>query len=243
MRQQILAVLGLAAIAVGSVQLTGCGSTTYAVVRAVHGSSTAPNVDMKADGTTVASNLAFGNASSYTKVPIATTATYNFYAAGSDNTAVLTTTGPLAKDSVVTVFALGELTHATAVAKVEDPTNDAAVPANNNAKLRAVHGSYLAGPVDIYVTAPNTVLGKSNTPTISGFTFGTVSPYLQVPAGTYQVQITATGTQNVLINVPSVTLSAGQLYTAIAVDPTSAPNSAPSVVLINDPVPPTPPFN
>lgn len=239
-KQRLAAVCGALALLAGSLGMSGCGDTTYGMVRAVHASSTAPNVDAKAGNTFFAQNLAFGSASTYTKVPSEATETYNFYAAGSDSTSVLNTTGPLLKNTVVTVFALGELSHAIAVAKVEDPVMDAAIPASGDAKVRVVHGSYLAGPVDVYVTAPGTMLTKSVAPVLTNFTFGTVSPYVTVPAGDYEVQVTPTGNQGtVLITVPSVTLSSGQLYTAIAVDPTAAAGSEPSVVLINDPPVPT----
>ena len=224
--------------AVSILSMAGCGDTSHIQARAVHASSTAPNVDVKAGKTFIAQNLAFGSASPYVKAN-AGADTINVYAAGSDSTAVLSASTTTTKNAVLTVFALGQLANIKGVVKVEDPT-DAATPTSGNAKLRAVHGSFLAGTVDVYVTAPGTKLTSSVTPTVPNFTFGSVTSYLSVPAGSYQVQITPAGEQTpVLINVPSVALSAGQLYTAIAVDPTAAAGSKPSAVLINDPALPT----
>jgi hypothetical protein len=221
--------------------VSGCSDVAHIEARAVHASSTAPNVDVKFGSTFIAQNLPFGSASSYVKAN-AGNDTVNVYATGSDSNAVLSAPVTAAENSVITVFALGELSNIKGVVKVES-ASDAATPASGQAKLRAVHGAFTAGTVDVYITAPGTKLTSSVAPTLSQFTFGSVTSYLTVPAGSYQVQITATGTQSpVLINVPSVALTAGQLYTAIAVDATAAQGSTPSAVLINDPALPTGPF-
>jgi hypothetical protein len=235
---RVLSLSVLLAAAPTVLVVCGCSDDAHIQARAVHASSTAPNVDVKIGSTFIAQNLPFGSASSYARAK-AGSGTVNVYAAGSDSNAVLSAPVTAVKNSVLTVFALGELSNIKGVVKVES-ASDAATPASGQAKLRAVHGAFTAGTVDVYITAPGTKLTGSVTPTLSQFTFGSVTSYLSVPAGAYQVQITATGTQSpVLINIPSVTLTAGQLYTAIAVDATSAPNSAPSVVLINDPALPT----
>lgn len=219
---------------------TGCSDTptNFGDVRVVHASAMAPNVDVKFGVDYPASNLAFGNSSPYIAIPSGQSLPVAIYAAGSDTTAVLSATSNLVTNSDVTVFALGQLAHLTPVIYTEDPTVDAATPTGTNTKIRVVHGSYVAGPVDVYVTAPNTTLTASTTPTLSNFTFGTITKYLTVPAGSYEVQVTPHGSLTAAIAVPSVSLTAGQLYTAIAVDPTTT-NPASGIVLINDPAPPT----
>jgi hypothetical protein len=177
----------------------------------------APNVDVKFGTDYPASNLPFGSASAYVPIPAGPNLPVAIYAAGSDSTPVLSASSNLSTNSDLTVFALGELSHLTPVIYTEDPVN---------------------GPVDVYVTAPGTTLTPSVTPTLSNFLFTTVTKYLTVPAGAYEVQVTPHGSLTAAITVPSVTLTAGQLYTAIAVDPT-ATSSAPGLVLIKDPVPPT----
>jgi hypothetical protein len=218
--------------------VAGCADDAHVQARAVHASSTAPNVDVKFGDNFVANNLPFGNASPYVRANVGSESV-NVYAAGSDTNAVLTAPVTAVKNTVYSVFALGDLANIKGLVKIEDPA-DAATPASGQTKLRAVHGAFTAGTVDVYVTAPGTKLTSSITPTVPNFTFGSITPYLTVPAGSYQVQITAAGTQSpVLIDVPSVTLSEGKLYSAIAVDATAAKDSAPSAVLINDPALPT----
>jgi len=226
--------------AAGSIALAGCTSSSipYADLRVIHASSLAPNVDVKFGDDLAAGNLAFGNATTYAILPATQSRALDIYAAGQDGIPVFATTTTLATNSVVSVFALGTVSHLTPVIYVEDGTVDAATPASGSVKIRVVHGSYLAGPVDVYVTAPGTTLSASSVPTISNFVFGTITKYLTVPAGSYEVQVTPHGSLTAAITVPSITLASGQLYTAIAVDPT-ATNPAPGVVLLNDPAVPT----
>jgi hypothetical protein len=233
-------VSSLSCLLVATFGVAGCSSnpTNFGDVRVVHASSMAPNVDVKFGTDYPASNLPFGSASAYVPIPAGPNLPVAIYAAGSDSTPVLSASSNLSTNSDVTVFALGELSHLTPVIYTEDPVNDASAPTAGNVKIRVVHGSYVAGPVDVYVTAPGTTLTPSVTPTLSNFLFTTVTKYLTVPAGAYEVQVTPHGSLTAAITVPSVTLTAGQLYTAIAVDPT-ATSSAPGLVLIKDPVPPT----
>jgi hypothetical protein len=223
-----------------TIALASCSSSSidYADARVIHASSMAPNVDVKFGDDILAGNLAFGNATTYALVPAGQSRAVAIYAAGQDGLPVFATNSTLATNSVVSIFALGEVSHLTPVIYAEDGTVDAAAPASGSVKIRVVHGSYVAGPVDVYVTAPGTTLSASATPTLSNFVFGTITKYLTVPAGSYEVQVTPHGSLTAAITVPSITLASGQLYTAIAVDPT-ATNSAPGVVLINDPPVPT----
>jgi hypothetical protein len=97
---------------------------------------------------------------------------------------------------------------------VED---DRSAPSSGNVKVRAVHGAPSAPAVDIYVTAPGADLAAA-TPVLTGVSFGAASDYLSVPAGDYQVRITPAGSKTVVIDSGSLTLAAGQVRTAIAVD-------------------------
>jgi hypothetical protein len=95
--------------------------------------------------------------------------------------------------------------------------DDLTTPAAGNIKLRLVHASPTAGPVDIYVTAPGADL-TTVTPTLANVPFRAASDYLEVPAGTYRVRITPAGSKTVAIDVDGVTLTSGQIRTAVAVD-------------------------
>ncbi len=90
--------------------------------------------------------------------------------------------------------------------------------ADDTARLRAVHAvPDIGGPVDVYVgTAPFTV-GQA---TVPNFDFFTVTPYLTVPVGATDIRIVAAGgnpndADQAVISA-TVTLEAGQDYSAIA---------------------------
>ena len=125
----------------------------------------------------------------------------------------LLATFALAACAAYTVLATGRVA-AIAPLVLED---DLANPAAGNVKLRLVHASPTAGTVDIYVTAPATDLAVAQ-PTLTSVPFRAASDYLEVPAGTYRVRITPAGTKTVAIDVNHVTLAAGQIRTAVAVD-------------------------
>lgn len=57
-------------------------------------------------------------------------------------------------------------------------------------------------------------------PPLTNVPFGGASDYLTVPAGDYQVRVTPAGSKTVAIDSGSLTLAAGQVRTAIAVDNT-----------------------
>jgi hypothetical protein len=110
-----------------------------------------------------------------------------------------------------------------AVATNSDTTlltvDTATEPPLGRGKLRFVNVSPSAtGGLDIYANgtlAFSKVLYKQNT----GFT-------QQLPVGNYDLQINATGTSNVLFNLPSVTIQDGKLYTLYAYGYTSRTDSA-----------------
>lgn len=237
--------LGLAAGALllnGSLAIMGCGSS-YSYVKVIHASAGAPNVDVSIGDTFVVHNLAFGTATSaYAQVPAGAGNSIQFFAAGSDNSPVriplLTAFQKMVKNQYYTVIALNTPSKLQAAIENDDLTP----PPSGDCKLRVVHASTTAGPVDVYVTAPGVVIDnreKPVTPVLSDFMFGTVTKYLPLPAGSYEVRVTVTGNpSDVLIDTGStgVPLMAGDIYTAVALDPNpnSSGNAGPSLLLTQD---------
>ena len=95
--------------------------------------------------------------------------------------------------------------------------DDRTAPSTGNIKVRAVHGAPGAPAVDIYVTAPGADIATA-TPALTNVPFGAASDYLEVPAGSYQVRVTPAGSKTVVIDSGALSLAAGQVRTAIAVD-------------------------
>lgn len=229
-----------AGIATAALALAGCGSSTYAYVKFIHASPGAPNVDVKVGSKFAAQNIAYGSATSgYAQVPAGTNEKVQVFAAGKDTTAVLSASQSFMKNQYYTVLALN--TAANLQAAIEN--DDLTPPTSGNFKVRVVHGSPSAGPVDVYVTAPGVNINDPAhpvAPVLTNFTFGTVTKYLEVPAGSYEVRVTVTGKPGEVAidtGAAGVSLAAGNIYTAVALDPntnSNPPGTAFSLLLTQD---------
>ncbi len=183
-----------------------------ALVRVVHASPDAPNVDVLVDGATALTDVPFRAASGYLEVnggerraqvnPTGTT------------TSVIDAVLTLMKTRAYTVLAVDRVAAIGALV-LED---DRSAPGAGNVRVRLVHAAPSAGDVDVYVTAPGADLNLA-TPTIAGFAFKAASSYLEVPAGAYRVRITLAGTKTVAIDTGALNLTAGTVATGVAVDP------------------------
>jgi hypothetical protein len=180
-------------------------------LRVLHASPDAPNVDVLVDNQIVLTNVPFRTASSYLSVD-AGARNLKVRVTGT-NTTVIDVTPTLAASTDYTVIARGLVANIGALLLTDNNT----APTAGNVKVRLVHGAPGAGNVDIYVTAPNADL-NTTTPTLSSIPFLAVSDYLSVPAGNYQIRITPAGTKTVAINTGTLTLTAGQIRTGVAVD-------------------------
>jgi uncharacterized protein DUF4397 len=182
-------------------------------VRVVHASPDAPDVDVLVDGAEVLSDVPYLAASNYLDVAEGTR-NIKVNAAGTTTT-VIDADVPLTNGTDYTVIASGFLASIEPIVLTDDNT----APAAGNARVRAIHGAPSAPAVDIYVTAPGADINAA-TPLLTNVVFGDVADYVEVPAGSYQVRVAPTGTKTVVIDSGTLTLQAGQVRTAIAVDAT-----------------------
>lgn len=90
-----------------------------------------------------------------------------------------------------TVYAIGG-TGGTAVTAFLTTDANPAPPAGQTA-VRVVNLSPTAGAIDVFLTAPNADLATA-TPTVANLAYQGVSPYVNVPAGTYQFRAVPAGT-------------------------------------------------
>jgi hypothetical protein len=226
MRFAQLALVMAAALAAAACDDDTAAPASEARVRVVHASPDAPNVDVVVDGATVLSNVPFGAASVYLPVD-AGNRQFQVRPAGS-STAVIDANQDLDDGNDYTIIASGLVANISALALRDDN----AVPAAGQVRLRVVHGAPSAPAVDVYVTAPGADLDAA-TPTLTSVPFGAASDYLEVPAGNYQVRVTVAGTRTVAIDTGTLSLAAGEVRTAIALD---APGGGPpfSVLLLAD---------
>ena len=208
-----LPVLALLAVA------AGCGDDDNTVapvqearVRVLHGSPDAPAVDVLVDGQVVLTDVPFKAFSPYLTVP-AGARNLRVRATADPSLVVIDVTPTLSAGTDYTVIARNLVASIEPWLLIDDNT----APASGQIKLRLVHSAPGAPTVDIYVTAPGADLDVA-TPVLADVPYGAASGYLTVPAGTYQVRICPANTKTVAIDSNALTLAAGQIRTAVAVD-------------------------
>ncbi len=79
---------------------------------------------------------------------------------------------------------------------------------NGQAAVRFVHFSPNAPAVDVSVVGGPTLF--------SNISFKTATPYIQVAAGTYNLQVSVHNTTTIALRIPNVSLSANTIYSAFA---------------------------
>ena len=204
-----LAALVLATAACSDDDSNGPGPR--AQVRVVHASPDAPAVDVLVDNKSVLTGVAYKGFSGFLSVA-AGSRNIKVNAAGSSTT-VINATLPLAADSAYTVIATDLVASITPLVLSDDLSD----PAAGNFKLRLVHGAPNVGLVDIYITAPGADISGVS-PDLAGVDFQVASGYIEAPAGQYQVRITPAGSKTPALDTGALTLAAGQIRTAIAVE-------------------------
>jgi hypothetical protein len=192
-------------------------------LRVVHASPDAPAVDVTLfDGQfTLFGDLSFRQATEYRAFPAGTFPTAIRPAGGGEAVAEVELT--LQSETAYTVFANGYLT------PDDKPTDEqfrlvATVDGENQAsptgRVRVAHASPDAPDVDVYVA------GKR---VLSGVPFGAVSQYLEIPAGTATLTITAAGDPDTVAFEGEVTIDADTDYTVAALGELTAETFTPHV--------------
>lgn len=184
-----------------------------AELRVVHNSADAPAVDIVVNDNYAApliSDLTFPDATPYVAVP-ADTYNVKVAAAGTDS-AVIEADLDLANGSIYSVHAFDALANIKPLVLVDNARRVA-----TEVKLRAIHGSSLAGVVDIYVTGEGGSIMNVE-PTLPALELGDDSGYLSLPEGRYDITITAAGTKDIALGPISGGYSNGGIYTVLARD-------------------------
>lgn len=205
--------------ATGAALTVGVGSAaaddhTTAALRVAHLSPDAPNVDVYVNGETVLTDVPFSAVSDYLTGLEPTTYTVKVTAAGQPD--VVAFEGDLTLEGKpYTVAAIGELTPDCAAeeAKAFEPLvledNMEPVP-DDTARVRIVHASPDAPDVDVTVPSAGVKLADD-------LSYGTASEYIDVPAGSYTVEVrTADDDDMYDYATVELTLEGGNAYSAFA---------------------------
>ena len=202
-----------------------------ASIRVLHASPDAPNVDVLVDNQVVLSDVSYKQASDFLSVLVGTR-NVKVNAAGTSTT-VIDADLTLAFDSFTTIIATNFLAQIEPLVLPDENTP----PSGNFLHIRVVHSAPSAPPVDVYVTAPGADINAA-TPTLSNVAFTEFSDFLEIPEGDYQIRVTAVGAKAPVFDSGTVTLDAGSIFSAVAVDATGGASPISLVVLTNDPTTP-----
>lgn len=176
--------------------------TSY--LRVLHASPKSPAVDVYINDMLKFNNLAYGNFTDYIEV---ITGNYNvkIYAAGTKTTPVLNKNFFVPPEKIFTIAAIGILPNLELLAvpepKILEPTD--------KVYIKFAHLSPNAGPVDI-VLPDGTILFKN-------ISYKGLTDYIQVPAGTYILEVRPTGTKTTVLYVPNIKLKSQRFYTVYAI--------------------------
>jgi hypothetical protein len=183
----------------------GIGAEGDACINVVHASPDAPAVDVYLDGAVALEGLGFGEFSGWVPVP------------AGDHQVQVTPAGEAADaaviDAPVTVEA-GMAYHVAATGTVAEIAPaiypvDLSAPADGSARVRVIHASPDAPAVDVAVAGGDVLIGD--------LSFPDASDALEVPAGTYDLEVRPAGTTDVALDLPGVELEAGMVYDVFAI--------------------------
>lgn len=226
---------GSAVIQATALGVSGSAVVNVAVggVSVIHASPDAPNVNVVVDGTTAIKNLAFGQGTGVLQL---STGAHTFAVQAELPNGALATVIPASGASLSETLAAGtqyiiiaEGTVANIGAQIfTRPLTP--VPAGD-VRLQVFHAAPSAPTVDVYVTAPGAGV-NSQTP-LGTFSFkGTLGP-VSVPAGTYEIYVTPTGSKTVVFDSGPVPLAAGADLLVTA-EQNTGPGSAPITLAVTD---------
>ena len=205
-----LSQLFLAVIIAAAWPTLGCSGGT-AKARLLNASPGEAGLTGMVNGSTFASNVAFGTVSNYTSVTSGLV-TLEIEPSGSTS-AQLNETVSLLSNMPYTVMVAGyPPSISTAIL-----TDNNSAPSAGNILLRVVNASPSLGTADVYVVAPNTAL-DSVRPTVSFLVYQSASNYVSLAAGSYEVVFTETGQTVPVISSGSLTFTAGQVRSIVGLD-------------------------
>lgn len=172
-------------------------------VRIGHCCPDAPTVDVHVDGEMAFEDVAYEMVTDYADVP-AGKHTVAVMPHG-EHEAVIEAEIEVQANTSYTALATGMLDDIQATVMAD---SDASVP-NAKAHVRLVHASPDAPSVDVRVTDGPTI--------VSGIGFRSSSDYEEVDAGSYDLEVVPSGSDDVALSLPGVEFEGGTASTAIAV--------------------------
>lgn len=201
-----------AALLIGATSAAAAADT--ADVRVLHASPDAPAVDVYLDDAIVdaLTNVPFGTISGYLPIP-AGDHNIKVYATGTTADPVIDADVTVAAGKAYTVAATGAVADIGAQVLEDEPA-----PIASAAKVRVIHFSADAPAVDI-ATAGSSV----DEAVVRGLAYPNATGYLELPGGTYDLEVRLAGETTVALPLADVTIEDGTAYSVFAVGSAASP--------------------
>lgn len=177
-------------------------------IRILHASPDAPAVDIYANNNLIAEGLSYKQLTSYLPI-LPGNYEIQVYPAGNQTNAVIDTNVTIPQNSAFTVAAAGELSDIGLMPIPEMFMPNMPMGMGNASFVRFVHLSPNAPAVDI--TLPDGMI------LFEDVSYTQFTDYLAVNPGTYTLQVRPTGSNQVALTIPDVTLMPGAIYSIFAV--------------------------
>lgn len=225
--------LAAATLAAAAALLTGCqtvqnSSPTQTLVRVIDASYNAPAVDVKVGTTPIATNIGAATITNYAFLAPQTTSAYVYPTGSSKSTASADGTFLVNEQHSVLIADSGAGYNATIL------TDQVTPPPAGNFSIRIVQQAQQTGAVDVYLLAGSTSLADAK-PVLTAVPAQTVSAYINIPAGSYTIAVTPTGTVKTgYTGAAPVTFAAGQIRTFLIMDAQLTTNPPVTVTIGND---------
>lgn len=184
--------------------LAGCSSGSKTRFRVVNGVVDESDLNVLNDGTSVASNLAYGTSTGYLS---AHAGSHQIQIEPSGTSSVFLTqnlTFNSGTDTTILPFNFSSSPESLVL------TDDNSAPTSGNAKLRLINVSPSLATADVYIVSPGTDINTVS-PNISNLAFGSASAYQSLAAGNYEIIYAFAGQKITAIDSGSQSLSSGQV--------------------------------
>ena len=185
-----------------------------AMVRVLHASPDAPAVDVQLDDAPVSAltSVAFGTISDYLEIP-AGDHNVKVFATGTTTDPVIDADVSVAAGAAYTIAATDAIASITPQVLQDEPS-----PSCDNAQIRVVHFSADAPAVDVAAagTSPDEAI-------VQDLAYPDASNYLDLAAGTYDLEVRVAGETTVALDLPGVEVKDCMSYSAFAIGSAASP--------------------
>jgi hypothetical protein len=207
--------LGVAGAVLLSLTLAGVAhAADPARVRVLHASPDAPAVDIHLDDEAVEAltNVPFATISDYLDVP-AGDHNVKVYATGTTTDPVIDADVSLAAGAVYTIAATDAVASIDAQVLEDEPSPDC-----DGAQVRVIHFSADAPAVDVATAGADPADAL-----VAGLAYPDATGYLDLPAGSYDLEVRLAGTTDVALDLAGVTVDECTAYSVFAIGSAATP--------------------